>query len=304
MGIAVDANSIIVWFRRDLRVADNPALLYAARSGQPVVPLYVAGWEDEDAWAPGAVGRWWLQRSLGHLKASLSSLGAPLCVAHGKADEVIPRLARMWGAEEVVWNRLYEPYVHALDLRVADSLEKEGLRARTFNAGLLFEPEGHLSRSGRPFVQFTAYWRSCLALPGPDGPDPEPHELIGLADSSREATDALQSLTDATRGGAHRGQRVAAEGLPFSAPGWEPRTGSMPAWKPGELGARARLERFVEQALAGYALSRDLPGVDGTSQLSPHLHFGEIGPRQVWQAMLRVEQVSSASGAGTPSGAT
>ncbi len=137
----MDSNPIIVWFRRDLRVGDNPALLYACRSGRPVVPLYISDWEGDDPWAPGAAGRWWLRRSLTALDASLSARGASLKTVRGEPAEVLVEIAQALGAEEVVWNRLYEPYTRSLDQLVMTALERKGVRWRSFNAGLLFEPE-------------------------------------------------------------------------------------------------------------------------------------------------------------------
>ncbi len=184
----------IVWFRRDLRVADNPALLYAASQDAPVLPVYVADWEQGDRWAPGRAGSWWLAESLGRLSASLGSRGAPLRVVPGRAEQAIPELARSVEAREVVWNRLYEPYSRDVDGQLEVALERQGVSSRSFNAALLFEPEEHYSRSGRPFVQFTAFWRSCLALPEPGGPGPGLGALRapgGEQVAARAATEAV-----------------------------------------------------------------------------------------------------------------
>jgi deoxyribodipyrimidine photo-lyase len=174
----------------------------------------------------------------------------------------------------VVWNRLYEPYARELDLRLTVALGQDGLKGRSFNAALLFEPEDRMSRSGRPFVQFAAYWRSCLASSEPDSPQPQVRELRCAAETAEttgeKGPEALQDFSE-----------------------WEPQVRGMPRWEPGETGAQERLERFVEQILAGYDQSRDLPGIDGTSTISPHLHFGEIGPRQAWYAVRRAAQATT-----------
>jgi deoxyribodipyrimidine photo-lyase len=271
----------IVWFRRDLRVADNPALLYGASQDAPIVPVYVADWEQGDRWAPGKAGSWWLAESLGRLSASLGSRGAALRVVPGRAEEVIPRLARSVEAREVVWNRLYEPYSRNVDRQVEVALERQGVSSRSFNAALLFEPEEHYSGSGRPFVQFTAFWRSCLALSEPGCPGPGAAALRALEGQGASLHAARDAATAAENEAA---ARAATETLYRPAREWEPLEG--PAhWEPGEAGAKARLERFLDDALTGYASERDVPGVDGTSRLSPHLHFGEIGPRQIWHAV-------------------
>ncbi len=271
------SDPIIVWFRRDLRIADNPALLYATRHGQPVLPLYVEGWEDGDRWAPGQAGRWWLEQSLRQLAVCLAARGAPLLTFRGEAEEELPRLARDIGAGEVVWNRLYEPYPRELERRVVAGLQRAGVRWRAFDAALLFNPENHFSRSGRPFVQFTAFWRSCQSLPEPGPPEPEPGPLLG---TEKVAATALSPAFAAKSASAAPDQRT-----PETAASWGPRMGETPAWVPGEAGAHACLERFLQDGLVDYESSRDVPGIDGTSRLSPHLHFGEIGPRQVWHAV-------------------
>ncbi len=171
---------IIVWFRRDLRIADNPALSHAAGSGAPVVPVYALDWEHADRWKPGSAARWWLERSLERLSVALAAVGAPLLTVTGPAEEALAALARRVGAAEVVWNRLYEPYSRDLESRVAARLRRDGVAQRSFNAALLFEPEDHVSGAGRPYVQFTPYWRSCLALPPPEPPLPKPDGLRGL----------------------------------------------------------------------------------------------------------------------------
>jgi deoxyribodipyrimidine photo-lyase len=273
------SDPIIVWFRRDLRIADNPALLYAARHGQPVLPLYVSGWEDDDRWAPGKAGRWWLEQSLGRLAASLASRGAPLHTLHGRVDEELPLLAREIGAREVVWNRLYEPYPRELEGRVAAGLERAGVRWRAFDAELLFDPENHFSASGRPFVQFTAFWRSCLSLPEPAPPAPEAGALRGV--------DAVTGTAPSAASGMEPRSAHCQQALESAWP-WEPRHMGTPTWVPGEAGAQACLQRFLQDGLADYDVTRDVPGIEGTSRLSPHLHFGEMGPRQVWHAVREV----------------
>jgi deoxyribodipyrimidine photo-lyase len=280
MGVKMDAAPVIVWFRRDLRIADNPALSGAAAQGRPVIPLYVQGWEDGDRWAPGIAGRWWLGRSVRILAASLAERGMPLRIAVGPAEEQIPRLAREAGASEVLWNRLYEPYARQTDAKVVAALQRDGVRWRAYNAALLFEPEDHLARSGKPFGQFTAFWRSCLSQPEPDEPGPG---AFHPGPAGRHAAESASAAVRAEDGRQEEGTFGSA-GAP-AAP-WEPEAGDAAlAWEPGEDGALARLQRFLAEPLSGYDASRDIPAINGTSRLSPHLHFGEIGPRQVWHAV-------------------
>ena len=272
------SDPIIVWFRRDLRMADNPALLHAAQDGSPVVPVYLADWEQGDEWAPGAAARWWLERSLARFTADLAFQGASLRAVPGDPQEVLPKLARDIGARQVVWNRLYEPRSRDLDGRVATALGREGVASRAFGAALLFEPDGHVSRTGRAFTQFTAFWRSCLGQPEPEGPLPRP---AGLAQP-----DGI-------------GPRV----QPGATGGWEPRIKGASSWEPGEAGALARLDRFLDEGLAGYERARDVPGSEGVSRLSPHLHFGEVTARQVWHAVREAARTRGAARKGAAAGA-
>jgi deoxyribodipyrimidine photo-lyase len=287
---------IIVWFRRDLRIADNPALHYAATQGCPLVPLYLADWGGSDPWAPGSAGLWWLGHSLSRLADSLASKGACLRVVQGEVEQALPRLLRETGAREVVWNRLYEPYSRELDRRIAAVLEREGVGWRAFRAGLLFDPEHHFSRSGRPFRQFTAFWRSCLALPEqPPVPLPEVTHLKGMEAEGKtdtvQATDQAQTWWRPAVAEGHDGL-----GHRAGAPGWRPPTGGKRPWAPGEAGARARLERFLEREILEYGPMRDLPGIEGTSRLSPHLHFGEISPSQIWHGVRETVRADRLAG--------
>ena len=265
----------ILWFRRDLRLTDNAALTAAVGKDGPVVPVYLPDWERGDPWAPGEGARWWLERSLSRLAADLGRLGVPLRVVAGEPVSALAALARTAGAEEVVWNRLYEPHSRDLDRRVELSLRQAGVGFQSFPGAVLFEPEEHLSRAGRPFAQFTAFWRSCRSLPGPGEPGARPARISG----------APRVVANEPLGGSAGGRAASTS--------WAPRiAGPTGDWEPGEEGAKRRLDRFLEQALTAYARSRDLPGVEGVSRLSPHLHFGEISPHQVWHAVRDVERMS------------
>ncbi len=276
----------IVWFRRDLRLADNPALSRAVERGDPLLPVYLQDWEKGSRWSPGVAARWWLTASLRHLSADLDARGVALQFLSGDPVRVLPDLAVALGAGEVAWNALLEPYALDLDRRVRVALETLGVRARTFSGPVLFEPEEHLSRAGRPFVQFGAFWRSCLALPEPRSPLAPPRTLVSVPEdllAQAVARDPGPWRTVASAPGLQ--QAVApAPGLRRQP---DPVSGRV-AWQPGEEGARRRLDRFLKEALADYATARDYPAVEGVSRLSPHLHFGEITPQQVWHTIREV----------------
>jgi deoxyribodipyrimidine photo-lyase len=219
---------------------------------------------------------------LAALAESLAALGAPLVWLPGQPEEALPALARETGAGLVVWNRLYEPYSRDLDGRVTAALDRDGVEWRSFAAGLLFEPGDLVANSGRPFVQFTPFWRHCLALREPEPPLAAAGPLKAAGGSARGA---MPLGCAATSGGA------------AARAGWQPDPG-LSDWQPGEAGAKRRLDEFVDCCLSGYESGRDLLGIEGTSRMSPHLHFGEVGPRQAWQAARAVHLGRTGGAAG------
>ncbi len=256
---------VLVWFRNDLRLADNPALLFAVESGEPVVPVFVWSPEDEGDWPDGSATRWWLHHSLQALASDLADKGARLVVRRGPALEALRDLARETGAGTVVWNRRYEPASIACDTRIKASLRADGLRVESFAANLLFEPCDIRNKAGTPFKVFTPFWRHCLSLGTPAAPRPAPARI------------SVPQALPASLG-------IEALGLLPTIP-WD--TGFRTAWTPGEAGAEAVLDEFLPERMLDYNDCRDRPDQPGTSRLSPHLHFGEIGPRQIWGAGRR-----------------
>jgi deoxyribodipyrimidine photo-lyase len=252
----------LVWFRQDLRLADNPALTAAVNRHCPVIPVYIWAPEEEGAWPPGAASKWWLGRSLAALSAELEKRGSCLIVRRGPSGEALARLVAETGAAAVFWNRRYEPTPSARDGDVATSLRAQGLVAEGFNGSLLFEPWASGNQAGRPFRVFTAFWNALLRrrIP-PCSPDP-PRRL--------RAPESWPSS-------------IAISDLPLE-PSIDWASGFREVWQPGEAGAMAQLQRFAAEGAAGYQSQRDRPDIAGTSRLSPHLHFGEIGPRQIWRA--------------------
>jgi len=250
---------VIHWFRNDLRLADNPALHAAAAAG-PVVPVHVH--DESGPWAPGGASRWWLHGSLAALDAALRSRGSRLIVRRGDPVAELAAVARETGARALHWSRAYEPGEAVLEERLRATLGG-GLALHRFASRLLHEPEQLRTGAGRPFQVFTPFWRACLAAPSPPAPLPVPATLVGPARWPASLT--LEAL-----------------GLLPRAPDWA--GGLRSAWEPGEAGARAALGRYLDGPADRYRGQRDLPGVPGTSRLSPHLHFGEVGVRTIWHA--------------------
>lgn len=268
----------IVWFRRDLRLSDNPALRRAVDTAERVLPVYIWAPDEEAPWQPGAASRWWLHHSLQALGDALRHAGAPLLLRRGDSLSVLRALIRETGAEGLYWNRLYEPAAIRRDAHIKRVLGDDGIELGSFNAALLHEPWTVRSGSGDPYRVFTPFWRSCQRLPGAR-PEPAVRKITGLA--TPPTGDDLASL--------------------HLLPTIEWTGGLEKTWAPGERGAQAALRAFGKEAMFGYTDARDQPALTGTSRLSPYLHFGEIGPRQVVAAMEQAAQQTTRSGAITAS---
>jgi len=253
----------ILWFRNDLRLDDNPALAAAAARGR-VVPIYIHAPEEEAPWEPGAASRWWLHHSLEKLSATLAKAGTPLVIRRGPSLATLQAVAREVAATHVVWNRRHEPAVVKRDTAIKKALTTDGLVVESFNGGLLFEPVHVATKEGKPYQVFTPFWRSLLARPEPAEPVAAPKKLHAFA------AKPLKSLA--------LGDLDLLPTIPWDKT-------MQKTWSPGEAGAHARLKNFLKQRLAVYGTERDRPDHDGTSTLSPHLHFGEMSPRRVWHAV-------------------
>jgi deoxyribodipyrimidine photo-lyase len=254
----------IVWFRRDLRLTDNPALAAACERAQRVVALYVHAPHEDGEWAAGAASRWWLHHSLASLDAALRSRGGSLILRTGDSLPTLLEVAREARATQVYWNRLYYPRAIERDTRVKSALRESGFDCESFNGSLLAEPRQLRTGQGDPYRVFTPFWRACSAnLDTLPRPQPPPVEIRAPETAPRSLALEQLELSPRIR--------------------WD--AGLASAWTPGEAGALARVETFAGDALARYGDFRNRPDEPGTSRLSPHLHFGEIGPRQCLAAV-------------------
>ena len=262
----------IVWFRNDLRLWDNPALLAALDEGYAPIPVYIHAPGEEGQWAPGAASNAWRHRSLQALDQDLRTRGSELLVRSGTSEEVLTALVRASGAEAVFWNRKYEPATQPRDARIKQRLKDQGLHVESFNASLLVEPWTLATQQGGPYKVFTPFWRNALSQLRLQPLGGAPDELPPVPGTLRmESLDAL----------------CLRPSINWDAGFWE-------QWNPGEAGASEALEVFIDGALRGYRLDRDRPDRVGTSRMSPHLHFGEIAP---WRIVAALEDVRSASNA-------
>jgi deoxyribodipyrimidine photo-lyase len=258
----------IVWFRNDLRLSDHAALGAAAEGGHAVLPVYVLDEGAAGPWAPGGAARWWLNHSLEALSGGLRRFGVPLILRRGSAVEHLRSIARETGAVALHAGRAVEPWARAQEPALDAALAEDGVAVHWHRTVSLFNQDELRTQSGGPLQVYSPFARACLARGAPPAPLPAPVPLSAPARPPR--SDRLE------------GWRL----LP-THPDWA--GGIRAAWTVGEEAARDRLRRFVSAALADYAAGRDRPRADGTSRLSPHLHWGEISPTQVWHAAQAIE---------------
>ena len=253
----------ILWFRRDLRLDDNAALLAAMQNGRPIIPVFILDEETPGDWAPGGATKWWLHHSLAALDADLRARGSALVLRRGRIADIIPRLLAETGAETVHVGLPTEPWAR----RIIDTLGTtiEIVRHRT---ALLFHPNDIRTGGGTPYGVFTPYAKACLRAIPPYEPIPAPAHIPTAGLPSSDVLSDWKLLP--------------------TKPDWS--AGLKATHHPGEAGAKARLAAFLTE-IAGYDSARNLPGIAGTSNLSPHLAWGEISPNVVWNA-------SSAAGSG------
>lgn len=254
------ANTVSLhWFRNDLRLEDNPALVHAAEQGS-VIPVYIYDNTVDDSQSIGGASKWWLHHSLTALNEALSG---KLVIMQGEPMTMLQKLIDETGASSVSWNRGYEPKQIARDTHIKKVLKASGISVQSFNGHLLWEPMQVVKKDGTPYKVFTPYYRKgCLAQPAPRFPLPKPSLDIPQNLPTKETIDALNLLPNIS---------------------WDSTIAEM--WTPGSHGAKQKLSRYIAEAASKYQDQRNLPAVSGTSQLSPHLHFGEISVNQVWFAL-------------------
>ncbi len=245
----------LLWLRQDLRLSDHPALAFAAARGR-VVPVYIL----DPAEKLGGASLWALGEILKDLSARFEKLGAPLLVREGNPAIVLQNLIKETGADCLAFSRRYEPQARAQEQEIQKKLKIE---IQSFNASLLFEPWEIKTKAGSPFKVFTPFYKACYSAPPPSAP-------LGTIKNIKTIVMPAQA------------------GIPFvfkTEEKWESKFAS--AWQMTEKAAQERLKHFIDEALVSYKTNRDRPDKDGTSMLSPFLHFGLLSPRQIWFAVQR-----------------
>ncbi|WP_339779813.1 deoxyribodipyrimidine photo-lyase [uncultured Thalassospira sp.] len=269
----------VMWFRNDLRLSDNPALnaavTWANSNNGAVLPIYIL--DDVMENQLGGATRWWLKKSLGALETSIAQTGAAvekqspgqsLHLFRDNAQQVISRLCNDHNIAAIFWNRSYDPQSLHRDAAIKNQCRDVlDLRCESFNSHLLFEPWEVKTGAGTSFKVFSPFWRACLKMPPPLPPKPAP-KAIPLSGLVPENAVSLPDLDLSPK--------------PFD---WT--TGLADRFTPGEQAARDQLHYFINDRLVDYADLRDRPDRRVTSELSPHLRFGEISPREIWHALTR-----------------
>ena len=255
----------VVWFRNDLRLADHAALTHAAERGD-VVPVFVWAPDEEGDWAPGGAHRWWLHASLQALDASLREKGSRLVLRQGDSLDELKAVCEATGADRVVWQSRVAPALRRRDADVKEGLEDAGLEVRQFAGRILHDPEAIQTGSGTPYKVFTPFWKKAQSQMTVGEP-------LGVPRMGE--TKAPDTWPDSVDLGDLGLTPEAQDGVDWAA-------GMRDEWTPGEAGALARLDTFLEEALPHYPKGRNIPAARDTSMLSPHLHWGEVSPRTVW----------------------
>ena len=253
---------ILLWFRRDFRLGDHPALAEAAATGRPVIPVFVL---DEVVETYGAAPKWRLEAALTTFAARLDALGSRLILRRGKALETLRALAEETGAADIWWSRAYDPDAIARDTGVKAGLVDAGYGAKSFPGHVLFEPWTVSTKDGGYYKVYSPMWR---AVQGRDVPAPDKAPATLRPPERWPAGDRLE---DWRLGAAmNRGAAVLAAHACV-----------------GEDRAATRLAAFLDGPVQDYKARRDYPAEPATSRLSENLAWGEIGPRTIWHAAQR-----------------
>ena len=252
----------LIWFRQDLRIKDNPAL-DAASEFEHVLPVYIVDETTPERAQLGGASSWWLHHSLTSLGKALQN---NILIMKGDPQAIIKSLIDEHQIDAVFWNRQYEDWQIKRDSEIKTAIKERGLIAASFNASLLWEPMNILKKDKTPYKVFTPYYRKgCLVHSQPRLPisTTQPKSFVETDYNFESKLSALELLPTLD---------------------WD--SDFTNHWEPGEEGAASKLSQFIEQACLAYQDGRNIPSKRGTSQLSPHLHFGEISPNQVWYAIL------------------
>jgi deoxyribodipyrimidine photo-lyase len=253
----------LLWFRKDLRIADNSALAAAIDSGALVIPVFIWSPNEMGHWSSGAASKWWLHQALASLSGEFRKLGGELILRRGDAPQVLEELIAETGATRVFWNRRYEAPLRTIDAGIKRQLRERSIDVQSFNSSLLNEPHTVAAGGGQPYKVYTPYWKKVKdrMLEPVAVPAIEALQFPNVFPRS----DGLESF----------------ELMPKL--NWD--AGFFDRWDVSEAGALQRLNAFVAGPIGNYHVDRDRPDHEGTSSLAPYLQWGQVGPRQIVQAV-------------------
>lgn len=268
---------VIVWFRQDLRLHDHSALKAAVDSGYPIILLYIYDDLKRENRTIGGAQQWWLYHSLTSLNTDLNEYGNQLTLRRGNPVKILQEIISHYDIQGVYWSRCYEPYAINRDTLIKKSLKDKGIDVHSFNNSLLFEPWTILNQAEQPYKVFSQFWKSCLK------------QLDRVSKSNQVLPRELKSVSQVLQS-----DRIDDWKLLPTTPNWAREFSEY--WTPGEAGAQEHLQTFIEDIAEGYKQERNYPGREGTSRLSPHLHFGEISPQQILHALVAYYPTGLTSG--------
>ncbi len=258
----------LVLFRRDLRMADNPALIQAVQAGNPLICLYIWDPEMSAIEKPGQASQWWLHHSLHNLKQDIQKAGNRLITHSGPYLETAKTFIRQHHVTKIFWNQTWDPSSLTEEQQLHRWSLDQGLQVHPSNGNYLLDPREFSNTSGKPYTVFTPFWNRLQKTVRQRKPLRAPRRLPGSPNLPNVKEENV---------------------LPFfikSLPK-KRQEGYAQYWKPGEAGAHHRVASFVRKKAESYQTDRDRPDLLGTSRLSPHLHYGELSPWQVWNYLER-----------------
>jgi len=258
-------DTCIVWFRRDLRLHDNPAWNAAVSSGCDIIPLFIHSPSEEGKWRRGGASNWWLHHALKDLSDQLKTHGHTLIIRSSKSSlTVLTEITQQQPVKAIYWNRCYEAQSVKRDTLIKETLTSDGISVQTFNGNLLFDPLKITNKTNAPYRVFTPFWKNCLTLEikTPETLKVKKADCLAPVRLKSDGLDSLHLLPT----------------IP-----WD--TEMREFWKPTRSGAKKLLKQAIAKA-THYTDLRDIPSEDGTSRLSAYLHFGQLSPAEFYHEVL------------------
>ena len=264
-----EINLVIIYlFTNDLRLHDNPGFSHAledakkTQTSSDVIPLYIH--QPHSSWPIQGAAAWWLHHSLKSLNINLRNIGGELCLRKGHTLETLKKIIATYDGviDGVYFSRAYDPIGIEQQQTIFDWCKQQAITCKRFAGSLLFEPEAIQTQQGSYFKVFTPFYRNCKT------------QTIHLTHPSKKIQLTTQII---------HSDNINTYHLLPQKPNWASEFSQQ--WEPGETGAHQQLQTAIDDIIANYKDQRDIPSIHGTSQLSAHLRFGEITPRQIFQSI-------------------